>query len=172
MVIEIANKCVKMQLPNGKVVDILPEVFQEINNWLQINDHAPESGGFILGYKHKRTGNISLEYITHPQPLDIRSRVSFKIRDPIHKVLLLKAQSRKSFYMGVWHTHPQTIPGPSPIDWEDWKDTLLVDKTSCEYIFFLIAGTEGVRLWVGDFETKHITEIFECEKDGDLYNKN
>ena len=74
--------------------------------------------------------------------------------------------------MGVWHTHPQTIPSPSPIDWEDWKDTLMVDKTSCEYIFFLVAGTEGVRLWVGDFKTKHITEIFECEKERDLYNKN
>lgn len=171
MAIEIANRCIKMKLPNGKVVDILPEVFQEISKWIQNDDHAPEGGGFILGYKHEGTGNISLEYVTYPQPLDICSRVYFKIRDPIHKLLLLKARVRKSFYMGVWHTHPQTIPDPSTVDWNDWNDTLIKDRTASKYVFFLIAGTKSIRVWVGDFETKNIVEIFECEKDGDLYKK-
>lgn len=169
--IEIANRCIKMKLPNGKVVDILPEVFQEISKWLQNDDYVPEGGGFILGYKHEETGNISLEYVTYPHPLDILSRVYFKIRDPIHKRLLLKARARKSFYMGVWHTHPQAIPDPSQVDWDDWNETLIKDKTASEYVFFLIAGTESIRVWVGDFKTKHIVEIFECEKDGDLYKK-
>ncbi|MDR3583990.1 MAG: Mov34/MPN/PAD-1 family protein [Desulfosporosinus sp.] len=160
-----------MKLPNRKVVDILPEVFQEISKWIQNDDYAPEGGGFILGYKHEGTGNISLEFVTYPQPLDIRSRACFKIRDPIHRQLLLKARARKSFYMGVWHTHPQTIPAPSPVDWDDWNDTLIKDKTASEYVFFLISGTESVRVWVGDFKTKRIMEIFECEKDGDLYKK-
>ena len=171
MAIEIAIKCVKMKLPNGKVVDILPEIFQEINNWIQVNDDAPESGGFILGYKHKITGNISLECVTCPQSLDIRSRINFRIKDPKHKLLLLRAQAKKSFYMGVWHTHPQNIPDPSPTDWKDWNDTLMIDKTASEYMFFLICGKEAIRVWVGDFKTKNIVKIFECEKDGDLYYK-
>jgi len=172
VVIEIANRCIKMTLPNEKVVDILPEVFQEISKWIQNDNYAPEGGGFILGYNHEGTGNVSLEYVTYPQPLDIWSRVYFKIRDPIHKLVLLKAPARKSYYMGVWHTHPQTIPEPSPIDWDDWNDTLIKDKTASEYVFFLIAGTESIRVWVGDFKTKHIVEIFECEKDDDLYKRN
>jgi len=160
-----------MKLPNGKVVDILPEVFQEISKWIQNEDYAPEGGGYVLGYEHKGTNNISLEFVTHPQPLDIRSRINFCLRDPLHKQLLLKARTRKSFYMGVWHTHPQTVPYPSTKDLEDWNDTLIKDKTASDYVFFLIAGREGTRIWVGDFKTKHITEIFECEKDGDLYKK-
>jgi hypothetical protein len=48
---------------------------------------------------------------------------------------------------------------------------MVMDKTASEYVFFLIAGTEGISVWVGDFITKHIVEIFECEKDGDLYYK-
>lgn len=170
-VIKIANRCVKMKLPNGKVVDILAEVFLEISEWIQNDGYAPEGGGFILGYKHDGTGNISLEFVTYPQSLDIWSRVNFKIRDPIHRLLLLKARDRKSFYMGVWHTHPQKIPEPSPVDWDDWNDTLVKDKTACEYVFFLIAGIESIRVWVGDLKTKRIMEIFECEKDGDLYKK-
>jgi len=170
--IEIADKCIKMKLPNGKVVDILPEVFKEISKWIQNDDYTSEGGGFILGYRHEITGNISLEYVTYPQRLDILSRSCFKIKDPIHKIVLLKAQAKKSFYMGVWHTHPQTIPEPSSIDWDDWNDTLIKDKTPCEYVFFLIAGTECIRVWVGDFKEKNIVEIFEYEKEGDLYQKN
>lgn len=73
--------------------------------------------------------------------------------------------------MGVWHTHPQTIPEPSSIDWEDWNETLKVDRTACEYVFFIIAGTEGARVWVGDFKIKKIFEIFECQKEGNLYKE-
>ena len=160
-----------MKLPDEKVVDILPEVFQEIRKWIQNDDYTPEGGGFILGYEHKETGNVSLEYVTYPRPLDICSRVDFKIRDPIHKLLLLKARGRRSFYIGVWHTHPQIIPDPSTVDWDDWNDTLIKDRTASKYVFFLIAGIKGIRVWVGNFETKCIVEIFECEKDGDLYKK-
>ena len=73
--------------------------------------------------------------------------------------------------MGVWHTHPQAIPIPSSIDWKDWQETLMVDKTACKYVFFLIAGTESARVWVGDLTSKQIIEIVECEKEGDLYKE-
>lgn len=169
--IEISNKCIKLILPNGKVVDILPEVFGEIKKWIQNDDISPESGGFLVGYQHKGTGNVSLENITYPQPFDYRDRIHFEIRDPKHKLYLLRARARKSYYMGVWHTHPQRIPEPSNIDWEDWYGTLEMDKTACEYVFFVIAGTEGIRVWVGDFKTKDIKEILECQKEGDLYKK-
>lgn len=169
--IEISNRCIKLKLPNEKVVDILPEVFEEIKKWIQNDDNSPESGGFLVGYQHKGTGNVSLENATYPQPLDYRDRIHFEIRDPKHKLYLLRARVRKSYYMGVWHTHPQRIPEPSTIDWEDWYGTLEVDRTACEYVFFIIAGTEGIRVWVGNFKTKEIKEIIECQKEGDLYKK-
>ena len=69
--------------------------------------------------------------------------------------------------MGVWHTHPQKIPVPSNIDWNDWDETMRLDKTGCQYIFFIIAGTDEWRLWVGDILTGEIQEVYECEKDMD-----
>ena len=167
--IEIINKCVKMRLPNGRTVDILENVFKQVAEWIQIDYKDPESGGFILEYQHQGTGNVSLEYVTVPQSLDFRDRINFKIRDPRHKIMLLRGKLRKSYYMGVWHTHPQKIPIPSGIDWDDWNDTLLKDKTACEYVFFLISGSEGIRVWVGNSETKKIEEIYECEKEGRFY---
>ena len=169
MAIEIGNRCIKMALPNGNVVDILSSVFEEMSRWLQRKSEDCEGGGYIVGYKHSKTDNISLESVSHPYPKDSRNRIRFNIVDSKHKLFLVKSQRRKSYYMGVWHTHPQTIPEPSGIDWNDWYETLSIDRTACRYAFFIIAGTEGARVWVGDFESGQIVEIFECEKEGDLY---
>lgn len=167
-----ANNYVKMCLPNGKMVDILNPVLDEIKNWIQDESSKPESGGYIVGYQHKETGNISLEAVSHPFLLDDRNRVRFNIRDPRHQLFLKKARRNKSYYMGVWHTHPQKIPVPSEIDWTDWRETLNTDRTGCEYVFFAIAGTDKWRLWVGDFITGEIQEIFECDKSADgIYQK-
>lgn len=167
MEIQPNNKCIKIKLPNGKVVDILNPVMDEIYKWVQDSYSKPESGGYIVGYQHEHTGNISLEAVSHPYPMDIKNRVRFDIRDPRHRLFLNKAKRQKSYYMGVWHTHPQKTPEPSAIDWVDWNETMCSDKTGCQYIFFIIAGTDEWRLWVGDFLTGEIQEAYECEKDSD-----
>lgn len=158
-----------MKLPNGKVVNILSTVFEEINKWLQDSDEKTEAGGYVVGYQHCGTKNITLEYISHPYMLDNRKRFFFVMRDPRHKIFLLNNMRKKSFYMGVWHTHPQIIPEPSSIDWKDWYETLEVDKTGCEYVFFVIAGVKEIRVWVGDFKSKNIIEIFECAHSEGIY---
>lgn len=158
-----------MHLPNGQTVDFLPGIFTLLSKWIQIGNSSPEAGGFLVGYKDRKNQNISIDGLSEPYPLDTRNRVHFNMIDPKHKLFLKRANVNKSYYMGVWHTHPQLIPEPSSIDWDDWNETLCTDKTACEYIFFLIAGTKGARVWIGDFKTKKITEIFECEKAGGLY---
>lgn len=168
-VVEIltSNYCVKMELPNHKVVDILTPVIDKISQYLQDSSNKPESGGYILGYQHEKTGNISLETVTSPYSLDRQTRISFKIRDPRHKIFIKRAARKKSYYMGVWHTHPQRIPIPSGIDLEDWQETMKTDKTGSRYVFFLIAGTQEFRMWVGDCDDGKIVEIYECQKDQD-----
>lgn len=71
--------------------------------------------------------------------------------------------------MGAWHTHPQSHPTPSCTDWIDWNATVRANKTSCGYIFFLIAGTESFNIWVGDIRTKKITKLDECYMERGLY---
>lgn len=161
------NRCFKIQLPNGSVVDVLSSVFEEIRKWVQDTESKPESGGYIIGYCHKKSGNYSLESVSHPYCNDLRSPTRFDILDSQHQIFLNKARRAKSYYLGVWHTHPQMIPTPSSVDWTDWRETLLVDQTGCQYVFFIIAGIVEWRLWVGEFETGTIEEVFECEKNSD-----
>ena len=159
------NKYCKMDLPNGKVVDVLNPVLDEIVHWIQDQPSKSEGGGYITGYQHSETGNVSLEAVSHPYAFDYRNRVRFSIRDPRHYIFLKKARRRKSYYMGVWHTHPESVPEPSETDWDDWQQTLKYDRTGCQYVFFIIAGYKAWRMWVGDFATCKIVEIFESKKD-------
>lgn len=167
MEIQTNNNYVKIGLPNGRVVDVLSPVLDVIKKWIQDDNSKPESGGFIVGYQHKETGNVSLEEVSHPYLFDECNRVRFNIRDPRHQLFLRKARQNKSYYMGVWHTHPQNIPVPSEVDWKDWRETLKIDQTGCQYVFFAIAGTDEWRLWIGDFITGKIQEIYECQKGTD-----
>lgn len=169
VVVKITNSCKKLKLPNDKVVDILSGVSEAIQKWIQNSGEKPEAGGYIVGYQHSRTKNITLEEVSRPYLLDKRSRMRFTISDPRHNLFLMSRKRKRSFYMGVWHTHPQKTPVPSSIDWEDWYDALKVDKTGCEYMFFIIAGITEMRVWVGDFATNSITEIFECQKRNGVY---
>lgn len=168
-VMNIVEGCIKMMLPNGKIVDILSEVMCELRKWLQDTSTKAEAGGYIVGYQHSQTGNITLEDVSTPYSLDKRTRTRFVMHDPRHRLFLFQRKFQKSYYMGVWHTHPQNVPIPSSIDWDDWYGTLEVDKTGCEYAFFVILGISEMRVWVGDFRTKIIIEIQECQKQNGIY---
>lgn len=170
-VMKIESRCYKLKLPNGKVVDILSEMINEISKWLQYDGDLPESGGYILGYQHKETGNISLELITTPHSQDIRSRLRCNIKDVFHGKALRKARLRSSFYMGVWHTHPQLSPTPSATDIQDWRHSIASERTGSNYIFFLIAGTGYFKVWIGDYSNFEIIELYEVQRNGDLYVK-
>lgn len=168
MAFSLNDGCIKLRLPDGKVVDILTPVLRKMASYIQTDD-KPESGGYIVGYEHETSHSIVLEDISTPYSLDTQSQIHFNMVDPRHRLFLMKAKLHKSFYMGVWHTHPQEVPSPSPIDWEDWKKTMEMDKTACDYIFFIIAGIQKTRVWVGDVKQGNIVELQECHKDKGLY---
>lgn len=163
------NKCAKYILPDGRFIDVLTDVLDEMYQWLQFDDLSAESGGYIVGYQHNETKNVSLEKVSHPYQGDYRNRTRFTIRDPRHQLFLMKARIKKSYYMGVWHTHPQDNPTPSQTDWEDWRSSVDNEISGCGYIIFVIAGRRKVRIWAGDTKTKEIVEINECQKQDGIY---
>lgn len=165
------DRCVKYNLPDGGVLDILADVFEEIGKWIQLESNSPESGGYIVGYQHENTNNISLERVSNPGIEDVSSRGRFSLKDPKHYFFLTKQEMQKSFYMGVWHTHPEDIPTPSSIDWNDWTNSVKLEQSGSKYIFFVIAGRKETRIWAGDTMTGKIVELDECKKTEGIYMK-
>lgn len=170
-VMKIKKRCYKFKIDNGPIVDLTPNIIEKVIPYLQLNGNTTEAGGCLVGFENHNTSNITLNDISLPGDKDIRNRVFCKLRDKVHKIFLNRQIREKNFYMGNWHTHPQTAPTPSTIDISDWKTALHQDRTGCSYIFFIIFGTDEFKVWYGDFANKRITELKEMKRQKDFYVK-
>lgn len=168
---EYVNRCVKLDLPNGCIVDILEPVLSEIRTWLQNAATTPESSGFLLGYRNRNTGNITICKLTTPQKNDERTRFFCKIQDESHFKVMSYNHQHGIYYMGNWHTHPQIRPVPSSTDIREWNEITCNDTTGCEYAFFIIAGTTEFRIWIGDRKTGSICEVIEAKRVNEIYER-
>ena len=169
MAIRYEKRMIKCELPNEETLDLSQEFINKIMSYRQFGAETPEAGGYLVGYQLINDSNYVLEDITTPYRLDLRNRYGFIIRDFRHKIHLMRLRKNGSFYMGVWHSHPQRIPEPSNIDINDWNETVKIDKTGCRYVFFIILGYTHFRIWCGDLVSNKIVEINEREKKGDIY---
>ena len=158
---EYKSRCIKFDLPDGACLDLLEQVLTTMAKWKQHQKDSTEAAGFLLGYQNKTTGNITIADITEPQPHDFRARWFCMIKDVTHYRKIKNSASYKNFYIGVWHTHPQAVPEPSAVDWNDWNEAIHKDKSGASYLIFIILGTSSFRVWIGDPATKDIIEIQE-----------
>lgn len=168
---EYVNRAVKFILPNGNVVDLLPEALSTMAVWKQRDLSTPESCGFILGYMNSETKNVTLSSITLPQHNSACSHFFCKLKTLLHSRQLKENEQKKNYYMGTWHTHPQRVPNPSPTDWRDWRETIEKDTTGCEFAFFIIIGLDEFRIWAGNLQTKKIDELSEAAMSDGIYKK-
>lgn len=168
---EYKDRCLKLNLPDGHKVDLLDEVISQLHQWLQDQTEKPESCGYILGYENYATDNITITTITPPQVDDYRTRFFCRLRSKVHLEIIKRHQKDKNYYLGVWHTHPQDIPAPSQTDINEWRTIMREDKTGSRYVFYIIAGVEEFRVWVGVRTNGSIQEIFEADNIDGVYAK-
>ena len=118
---------------------------------LQHADDAPEAGGVLMGRRIAGTSDVVVDTVTEPMAADHRSRFRFVRHRRGHQLAIDRAwrgSKGRSGWLGEWHTHPEPDPTPSVVDRVDWRRTLLVDRYD-ESLFFLIAGTDQLRVWEG-----------------------
>ncbi len=168
----IEERNYKFKLPNNHTIDIISDVVSGMLSHQQIAVSIPESGGLLLGYVDAKTNNDTISAMTTPQTGDLRTRLFCSLRDGGHYDILKQAMQVKNYFMGTWHTHPQKIPCPSSTDWDDWHKTLSgTAEVVYRYVYYVIIGTENMRIWVGDFKSKSIHELLECKRFGSLYDE-
>jgi len=120
--------------------------------WLkyrQINHNNTEACGVLIGTKDFDSNHYWIESVTIPMSKYIRKEYSFTMKDPIHQQIVDKAylDSDGTFiYLGTWHSHPQTIPIPSHIDYQDWQRCL--KRNLDRSLFFIIIGLEQIKIFI------------------------
>lgn len=149
-------------VPYGRL-KIAPEPLLTMLSFQQHQYDIPESGGLVAGRYLIDCDDIVVDVVTVPMEGDIQERHFFQKNATNHQRLLEMhwTQSKGTCnYIGEWHTHPEPIPNPSGHDFVQWRKVMKETKTDQVSIFFIVIGTEQVRVWQGFRKSGKIREIF------------
>lgn len=150
------------KMTNGGHLKIDAHCIRTMRPYIQDESDMPEAGGVLLGRFIRQSKNIVIDKVSVPMSGDKRTRMTFKRLSPMHQQFIDKEwkQSKGTCnYLGEWHTHPEEDPRPSGVDTQDWKRKLKTDTFSSRFLYFIIAGTQQVRIWEGDRRTCKIEQL-------------
>lgn len=161
-------------IPHGRLkVSSFP--LMRMLSYQQDDKHSPESGGLLAGRYLLDCDDIVVDAVTVPMEGDIQERHFFQKDTNNHQISLKQMWELSKGtcnYIGEWHTHPEPIPTPSSHDLDQWKKVMkktVLDHTS---IFFVIVGTQSIRVWQGQRKTQEIRELVPEQEDYDVPQKN
>lgn len=138
-------------LPEGTLY-FAPRAVSQMSSHRQKRIFSREAGGVLLGRHLKDVQDIVVDAVTEPMRGDRRRSAGF-FRSVRHNSSARRRWVRRdetSAYLGSWHTHPEADPRPSPVDTADWRQALADDSYEGLRLFFVIVGTQQLRVWQGD----------------------
>jgi integrative and conjugative element protein (TIGR02256 family) len=136
----------------GTNLIITDSVTAKLLKYRQTKIWHKEAGGLLIGRHLIENDDLVVDQITEPTRWDRRFR-GFFFRSHKHSKLVHKAwknSDKTQTLIGLWHTHPEKIPHPSSVDYEDWEKTLYHGDFVGDYLVFMIVGIQQIRLWQGD----------------------
>ena len=133
---------------HGMQVHVCKRVERIWHDARQTTSRATEACGVLIGSVSKKGNSVWLEFATGPKPLDLRSRFSFRMKDPGHARIVQRKFVRSHqtrVYLGTWHTHPARAAKPSLIDRRDW--CRCTRRNPDRPMVFVIVGIDEVALY-------------------------
>lgn len=68
-----------------------------------------------------------------------------------------KNSEHTRFYIGEWHTHPESIPTPSAVDYRSIKENYQTALLVAPFLFMIIVGTQSFHISV--YNGKDFVEV-------------
>lgn len=121
----------------------------QLKQHIQHTKRHTEAGGALLGRHLNESSDLVIDEITLPQRKDSRRRYSF-FRSGSHNDLTnqrWRETGGTMAYLGLWHTHPESVPTPSQTDLHDWEKASREDTYEGDRLFFVIVGIAEIKVW-------------------------
>ncbi len=110
--------------------------------------------GSRVGYNHYRISKIS-------PPCVKKNRYNGCERDATMANLFIEEDYIQSehtrFYIGEWHTHPESTPTPSDVDYYSIRDNYRTASLVVPFLFMIIVGTQSFHISV--YNGKEFAEV-------------
>ena len=103
------------------------------------NKFSQEAGGLLFSPLDSES-IINIMSISTPRKSDYRSQFFFKHDSVSAQKTINKYFKKNLHYIGDWHTHPQKIPQPSPIDLQSINDIFLKSTHELNFMVHMIVG--------------------------------
>ena len=155
---------------DGGRIKLDANVLSKISKYIQVEKNMSEAGGVLLGRYIIDSKDIVVDDVTTPMKNDVRQRCYFiKIKSNHQRIVTRRWNKSKGTcnYLGEWHTHPEAVPTPSSIDISEWKRQLRSSKFEDDCLYFIIAGTQKIRVWEGNKNSLEIKLLEKYSEGGD-----
>ncbi|HEV2899545.1 MAG TPA: ThiF family adenylyltransferase [Pseudaminobacter sp.] len=135
---------------HGYEVRLTPEALKSMLAWVRRSERMygdrTETGGVLFGQVDEFLKVVWIDEVSGPPPDSMASPEGFVCGTSgvmeMHEEKLKRASGSITF-VGMWHTHPQALPVPSPTDLRAMRQ-LLQDKTSFRgrrFLMLIVGGT-------------------------------
>lgn len=156
MPISVKTWSLRYAIDSKRFLYISSKAFETMSGYRQIRPHDLEATGILLGRRFVEHDHVVVDDVSIPQAKDQRRRHSV-FRSAEHNRIAedrWRASGRTQLYLGLWHTHPESHPTPSRVDYKDWQRALVHGHFEGNQLLFLIIGTQCIRCWAGEIRRK------------------
>ena len=131
----------------GYEIRISPEAWAKIRSWIADGRERfrpeVETGGLLFGERDEAAGVIWVSEVSGPPPDSEHSAEKFVcgIEGTAEMNTEKRARTRGSVrYLGMWHTHPDSLPVPSPTDWDGMRRLVEAAGGAARSLMLIVGG--------------------------------
>ena len=124
---------------SGPVLVITHQALARMLRFQQLHLRDKEAGGQL--FARFNGSEIIIVEATTPKTLDYRARHSFRPNRWLQRREIKNRYLRASHFVGDWHTHPESLPSPSPEDIAGMLDCFHRSTHDLNAFVLIILGT-------------------------------
>lgn len=145
-------RSMKIQSERFGHIELQPQIIAYLQSYRQ-RPGTSETGAALGGY-FRSDGTLVISHVMPPSPRNKAGPFWLKRHrgDAQTFVNTIFADTKGAAnYVGEWHTHPEEIPYPSPLDFKMLADLLKNSRLEIPFLIGVIVGDTGrISVWIQD----------------------